>query len=112
MKYPLKTMGLLLAAGWAVSPIHAQQAIDPAAITDVANSGDTSWILTASALVLLMTLPGLALFYGGLVRSKNFLSVLIQCMAVVGICSLPRLLNIQLRPLPRKPLVTPPKASV
>ena len=86
MKYSVKSIGLLLAAGWAVSPIHAQQAIDPA-ITDVANSGDTSWILTASALVLLMTLPGLALFYGGLVRSKNFLSVLIQCMAVVGICS-------------------------
>lgn len=86
MKYPVKSIGLLLAAGWAVSPLHAQQALDPA-ITDVANSGDTAWILTSSALVLLMTLPGLALFYGGLVRAKNFLSVLIQCMAVVGICS-------------------------
>ncbi len=85
MKYPIKSIGLLLAASWAVSPLHAQQAFDPA--TDVANSGDTAWILTSSALVLLMTLPGLALFYGGLVRSKNFLSVLIQCMAVVGICS-------------------------
>jgi Amt family ammonium transporter len=85
MKYPVKSIGLLLAASWAVSPLHAQQAFDPA--TDVANSGDTAWILTSSALVLLMTLPGLALFYGGLVRSKNFLSVLIQCMAVVGICS-------------------------
>ncbi|AMO73331.1 ammonium transporter [Sphingorhabdus sp. M41] len=69
-----------------MSPLHAQQTLDPA-ITDVANSGDTAWILTSSALVLLMTLPGLALFYGGLVRAKNFLSVLIQCMAVVGICS-------------------------
>ena len=38
------------------------------------NSGDTAWILTATALVLFMTLPGLALFYGGLVRSKNVLS--------------------------------------
>jgi len=85
MKYPVKSIGLLLAASWAISPLHAQQAFDPA--TDVANSGDTAWILTSSALVLLMTLPGLALFYGGLVRSKNFLSVLIQCMAVVGICS-------------------------
>ena len=85
MKYPIKSIGLLLAASWAVSPLHAQQAFDPT--TDVANSGDTAWILTSSALVLLMTLPGLALFYGGLVRSKNFLSVLIQCMAVVGICS-------------------------
>ena len=86
MKYPVKSLGLLLASGWAVSPLHAQQPLDPA-ITDMANSGDTAWILTSSALVLLMTLPGLALFYGGLVRAKNFLSVLIQCMAVVGICS-------------------------
>tara|TARA_R110000824_G_scaffold11585_7_gene50744 strand:+ start:12394 stop:13710 length:1317 start_codon:yes stop_codon:yes gene_type:complete len=86
MKYPVKSLGLLLASGWAVSPLHAQQPLDPA-VTDMANSGDTAWILTSSALVLLMTLPGLALFYGGLVRAKNFLSVLIQCMAVVGICS-------------------------
>ena len=86
MKYPVKTLGLLLAAGWAVSPLSAQQTFDPAT-ADVANSGDTAWILTSSALVLLMTLPGLALFYGGLVRAKNFLSVLIQCMAVAGICS-------------------------
>ena len=42
------------------------------------NSGDTSWILTSSALVLFMTLPGLALFYAGLVHSKNVLSVLAQ----------------------------------
>jgi len=86
MKLPIKSIGLLLAASWAAAPLSAQQTIDPA-IADVANSGDTAWILTASALVLLMTLPGLALFYGGLVRAKNFLSVLIQCMAVVGICS-------------------------
>ena len=46
------------------------------------NAADTSWILTATALVLLMTLPGLALFYAGLVQSKNILSVLMQCMAV------------------------------
>jgi Amt family ammonium transporter len=46
------------------------------------NSGDTAWLLTATALVLFMTLPGLALFYGGLVRTKNVLSVLMQCFAV------------------------------
>lgn len=46
------------------------------------NAADTSWILTATALVLLMTLPGLALFYAGLVQAKNILSVLMQCMAV------------------------------
>ncbi|MEP3227352.1 MAG: ammonium transporter [Parasphingorhabdus sp.] len=69
----------------AASPLAAQDIIDPAA--DVANNGDTAWVLTATALVLLMTLPGLALFYGGLVRAKNFLSVLIQCMAIAGITS-------------------------
>lgn len=47
-----------------------------------ASAGDTAWILTATALVLFMTLPGLALFYGGLVRSKNVLSVMAQCVAI------------------------------
>ena len=51
------------------------------------DSGDTAWILTASALVLLMTLPGLGLFYGGLVRGKNFLSVLLQVGAVASVAS-------------------------
>jgi ammonium transporter, Amt family len=49
------------------------------------DSGDTAWMLTASLLVLLMSLPGLALFYGGLVRSKNVLSVLMQCFAIVSL---------------------------
>ena len=48
------------------------------------NSGDTAWIITATALVLLMTLPGLALFYGGLVRSKNYLSVLMHKRDING----------------------------
>ena len=48
------------------------------------NSGDTAWILVATALVLFMTIPGLALFYGGLVRVKNVLSVLMQCLALTG----------------------------
>lgn len=51
------------------------------------DAGDTAWMLTATALVLLMTLPGLGLFYGGLVRAKNFLSVLLQVGAVAGIAS-------------------------
>ncbi len=63
--------GLLLA-----SPAFAQ-----------VDSGDTAWILTATALVLFMTLPGLALFYGGLVQSKNVLSVLMQCFAVACLMS-------------------------
>ena len=52
------------------------------------DSGDTAWLLTSTALVLLMTLPGLALFYGGLVRSRNVLSVLMQCFALCCIVSL------------------------
>jgi ammonium transporter, Amt family len=52
------------------------------------DSGDTAWILTATALVLFMTLPGLALFYGGLVRSKNALSILMQCFAIACLASL------------------------
>jgi Amt family ammonium transporter len=52
------------------------------------NGADTAWILTSTALVLFMTLPGLALFYGGLVRSKNVLSVLMQCFAITCVATL------------------------
>ncbi|MFT5221412.1 MAG: Amt family ammonium transporter [Planctomycetota bacterium] len=52
------------------------------------NAADTAWILTATALVLFMTLPGLALFYGGLVRSKNVLSVLMQCFAITCLATI------------------------
>ena len=57
-------------------------ALPAVALADELNGADTAWILTATALVLFMTLPGLALFYGGLVRSKNILSVLMQCFAI------------------------------
>ena len=53
-----------------------------------ANGANTAWILTSTALVLFMTLPGLALFYGGLVRSKNVLSVLMQCFSIAGAVSI------------------------
>jgi len=53
----------------------------------VINAGDTAWMLTSTALVLLMTIPALALFYGGLVQAKNILSVLVQCAAVTALCS-------------------------
>jgi len=52
------------------------------------DSGDTAWLLTSTALVLFMTIPGLALFYSGLVRSKNVLSVLMQCFAITCMVSL------------------------
>ncbi len=58
------------------------------ALADELNSGDTAWMLTSTALVLFMTIPGLALFYGGLVRTKNVLSVLMQCFALTAIMTL------------------------
>ena len=51
----------------------------------VLNTGDTAWMLTSTALVLFMTLPGLALFYGGMVRTKNTLSVFMQCFAITAL---------------------------
>lgn len=58
------------------------------AFADELNSADTAWILTSTALVLFMTLPGLALFYSGLVRAKNVLSVLMQCFAIACLVSI------------------------
>ncbi len=55
---------------------------------DELNAANTAWIMTSTALVLMMTLPGLALFYGGLVRSKNILFILMQCFAIAGIASI------------------------
>ncbi len=71
-----------LAALLASAPAWAQEAAAAPAGID---TGDTAWVLTATALVLMMTLPGLALFYGGLVRAKNILNVLMQCFIAAGI---------------------------
>jgi ammonium transporter, Amt family len=80
--------GLFLAA-----PAWAQDAVAPAAApftptADMVNKGDTTWMLISSALVLMMSVPALALFYGGLVRAKNMLSVLMQVLTIVAIASL------------------------
>ncbi|MGA8205835.1 MAG: ammonium transporter, partial [Woeseiaceae bacterium] len=53
-----------------------------AAAQDAIDSGDTAWMLTSTALVLFMTIPGLSLFYAGMVRAKNALSVMMQCFAI------------------------------
>ena len=63
-----------------LSPLAAQ--------AETLDSGDTAWIMTSTALVLFMTLPGLALFYGGLVRSKNVLSVLMQCFVIACVVTI------------------------
>ena len=70
----------------AVSVVRRAQDAAPAA--PLADTGDTAWLITATALVLFMTLPGLALFYAGLVRAKNVLSVLMQCFAITCVVSL------------------------
>jgi len=57
-------------------------------LADELNPADTAWLLTSTVLVLFMTIPGLALFYGGLVRSKNVLSVLMQCFAITCLVSI------------------------
>ena len=60
----------------------------PAWAAESINQADTAWILVSTALVLLMTMPGLALFYGGLVNSKNILSVLLHCLLITCITSI------------------------
>src|SRR3954468_20099831 len=57
-------------------------------LTGVAGPGHNGWMMTSAALVLFMTLPGLALFYGGLVRKKNVLSVLAQCLGITGLVTI------------------------
>ena len=74
---PAAVGGLVLLS---TAAAHAEAAAAP-----TIDSGDTAWVLTASALVLMMTLPGLALFYAGLVRAKNVLNVLMQCVLSAGI---------------------------
>ncbi|MEO8135823.1 MAG: ammonia channel protein, partial [Betaproteobacteria bacterium] len=63
-------------------PAEAKPAEAPAAAAPSPNKGDTAWMIVATAFVILMTIPGLALFYGGLVRTKNMLSVLMQVFVV------------------------------
>src|SRR3982074_76222 len=70
-------------AAWAEAAAEAAPAAPAAPVTF--NKGDNAWMLTSSVLVLLMTIPGLALFYGGLVRSKNMLSVLMHVFYTVCI---------------------------
>ena len=62
--------------------------LSQSAFAEGISGADTAWIMTATALVLFMTLPGLSLFYGGLVRSKNVLSVLMQCFTIACVMSI------------------------
>ena len=95
MKQAIKIAGGLAlgAAAAAAMPAWAQEVATAPATPFVAtaamvNKGDTTWMLISSALVLMMSVPGLALFYGGLVRTKNMLSVLMQVLMIVCVASL------------------------
>jgi ammonium transporter, Amt family len=83
-----------VAAALTALPAWAQEAVAPAAVAgfvptaEMVNKGDTAWMLVSSALVLMMSVPALALFYGGLARTKNMLSLLMQVFMIVSIASL------------------------
>ena len=77
----IRTLIVILLLCGLPSLAMAQEATAP-------DSGDTAWMLTSTALVLFMTIPGLALFYGGLVRVQNVLSVLMQCFALTGLITI------------------------
>lgn len=81
-----KLLAMAYAAGAILLPAlaHAQGAVS---VEDVADTGDTAWILVSSAFVLMMAMPGLTLFYGGLVRAKGFLAVLVQVGAIAAVAS-------------------------
>jgi len=78
---PTLVSGLVALFAGVILPASARAA-------DALDTGDTAWVLAATALVLFMTIPGLALFYGGLVRTKNVLSVLMQCLALTGLMTI------------------------
>tara|TARA_E500000331_G_scaffold313456_1_gene322134 strand:+ start:442 stop:1740 length:1299 start_codon:yes stop_codon:yes gene_type:complete len=78
--FKIKSLLRLLVVGLVVLPGFA--------FADELNAGDTAWMITATVLVLFMTIPGLSLFYAGMVRSKNVLSVLMQCFAITGLMSI------------------------
>ena len=84
-----KVLAAAIAAASLAVPVlaHAQDA-GLTSNVDVADSGDTAWILVSSAFVLMMTAPGLTLFYGGLVRTKGFLAVMVQTGAIAAVASL------------------------
>ena len=89
----LGALGVMLASAGAAfaqaaGPIKASDAAFAAAQAGMVNKGDTTWMLISSVLVLMMSIPGLALFYGGLVRTKNMLSVLMQVFMIVSITGL------------------------
>jgi Amt family ammonium transporter len=81
------TMAVEAPAAAVIAPV-AEVAVAPAVVEPKLDSGDTAWMLTSTMLVILMTIPGLALFYGGLARSKNMLSVLMQVFVIFSLITI------------------------
>ncbi len=85
LRFPvaLRTLGICVCAGLILCPglAFGQE-------VSALSAGDTAWVLTSTALVLFMTIPGLALFYGGLVKSRNVLSLLMQCLSLTAVLSI------------------------
>lgn len=79
-----KYLGIGLIASLAATGLASAETVEKISV----DSGNTAWMITATVLVLMMTLPGLALFYGGLVRAKNVLSVLMHCYAIAAMASI------------------------
>jgi Amt family ammonium transporter len=103
MRHVLKLVALMISLGFA-SGLMAEEAVRLAEVVEIIetetttapaadeapklSAGDTAWMLTSTALVLFMTIPGLALFYSGMVRTKNVLSVLMQCFAITSLITI------------------------
>ncbi|CAH0497047.1 ammonium transporter [Novosphingobium sp. CECT 9465] len=83
-----KMIAVATAAAVMLMPMLAHGQTEAISVEDVADSGDTAWILVSSAFVLMMAMPGLTLFYGGLVRAKGFLAVLVQVGAIAAVASI------------------------
>ncbi|MEE8548455.1 MAG: ammonia channel protein, partial [Alphaproteobacteria bacterium] len=83
----LRNLAILIGAVALVTAIAGPEALAQGSAPAKINAGNSAWILTSTALVLFMTLPGLALFYGGLVRSRNVLSTLMQCFSICCLVS-------------------------
>ncbi|MCA9236620.1 MAG: ammonium transporter [Planctomycetales bacterium] len=90
-RFVVAAFGVLVAATFGASPAFAQResGLELQQVAETADAallaGNTAWMLTSSALVLFMTAPGLAMFYGGLVRKKNVLSIMMQCLFLMGL---------------------------
>ncbi len=84
---PLLALAAFPALGQDPAPVEVPEAVAEA-VAAIPNPGNTTWMITSTVLVLFMTVPGLALFYGGLVRSKNMLSVLMQVLMIAAVVSI------------------------